>query len=153
MVDLSFAIPATLVLATSLRGRYRELAVVALCLLAVPWILVWITKKLLLASLFIVAALLLRLRASAPASLVTFVTIAASIYLLELAPPAPLVATTPGTFTAGDLAQDAWRAYVAQLGSQSLTWLAVKFPTWIALGAVLACAFATLRSDRVPEQP
>ena len=34
MVDLSFAIPATMVLATSLRGRSRELAVVALCLLA-----------------------------------------------------------------------------------------------------------------------
>jgi hypothetical protein len=153
MVDLSFAIPAALVLATSLRGRYRELAVVALCLLAVPWILVWITKKLFLASLFVVVALLLRLRASAPTSLGSLAAIAASIYLLELAPPAPLVATTPGTFTAGDLAQDAWRAYVEQLGNASLTWLAVKFPTWIALGAALACAFATLRSDRVPEKP
>lgn len=149
MVDLSFAIPATMVLATSLRGRSRELAVAALCLLAVPWILVWISKRLFLASLFVVAALLWRLRANLALGLALFVGVATSIYLLELAPPAPLVAITPGTFAAGDLAQTAWRAYVAQLGAASITWLAVKIPSWVALAAMVASAVAVLRSERV----
>jgi hypothetical protein len=153
MVDLSFAIPATIVLATSLRGRSRELAVAALCLLAVPWILVWISKKLFLASLFVVAALLWRLRANPAVALGLFVGVAASIYFLELAPPAPLVAITPGTFTAGDLAQDAWRAYVSQLGGASTTWLAVKIPSWIALAAMVASAVGVLRSERVAARP
>ncbi|MGB6601046.1 MAG: hypothetical protein WBE77_08170 [Candidatus Cybelea sp.] len=153
MVDLSFAIPATMVLATSLRGRSRELAVAALCLLAVPWILVWISKRLFLASLFVVAALLWRLRANPALGLALFAGVAASIYLLELAPPAPLVAITPGTFAAGDLAQAAWRAYVAQLGAASITWLAVKIPSWVALAAMVASAVAVIRSERVAQRP
>ena len=150
MVDLSFAIPATLVLACSLHGRARNVATVALCLLAVPWIAVWITKKLFLAALFVVAALLLRLRAGAAISLGTFAAIAASIYLLELVPPAPLVAATPGSFAPGDLAQHAWRAYVEGLPSASFTWFIVKVPTWMALGGMLAACFGALRERRVP---
>ncbi|HEY1868279.1 MAG TPA: hypothetical protein VGG70_08255, partial [Candidatus Cybelea sp.] len=46
MVDLAFAIPAATVLTAASRGTPRTLAIVALCLLAVPWIPVWITKKL-----------------------------------------------------------------------------------------------------------
>jgi hypothetical protein len=153
MVDLSFAIPATLVLATSLRGRWREVAAAALCLLAVPWILVWISKRLFLASLFVVAMLLLRLRVNARPALALFAGVAAGIYLLELAPPAPLVVMTPGTFGAGDLAQEAWRAYVTQLGTASVTWLVVKIPTWLALAAMLASAVAALRPDRIAERP
>ena len=64
MVDLSFAIPATLVLAVLSAGR-PGVSPRSLCLLAVPWIAVWITKKLFLAALFVVATLLLRLRAGA----------------------------------------------------------------------------------------
>jgi hypothetical protein len=152
MVDIAFAIPATMVLAISLRGRARELAVVSLCLLAVPWILVWISKRLFLASLFVVAALLVRLRANAVVAVALFVGVAASIYLLELAPPAPLVAITPGAFAAGDLAQEAWRAYVAHLGEASIAWLAVKIPTWIALAAMVASALAVLRPERVAQR-
>ncbi len=153
MVDLSFAIPAALVLASALAGWPRNLAVGSLCLLAVPWILVWITKKLFLAALVVVAALLLRLRASAAATLTMFVAIAASIYLLELVPPAVFAATTPGLYSAGDLAQQAWSAYVAQLGNENVSWFIVKLPTWIALGGMLAAAFAAPRSQRVPAQP
>ncbi len=152
MVDLAFAVPATAVLATVLRGGARNLAVVALCLLAVPWIPVWIAKKLFLAALFVVAVLLARLRAGPAVSIGTFIGIAAIIYLLELVPPAPLVATTIGSFAPSDLAQDAWRAYVAQLPSPAPAWLFVKLPTWIALASLLAASFAALRPRR-PAHP
>jgi hypothetical protein len=148
MVDLAFAIPATAVLTVALDGRARDLAVVALCLLAVPWIPVWIAKKLFLATLFVVAALLLRLRAGTAVSIGTFVAIAASIYLLELAPPAPLVATTIGNFAPNDLAQSAWSVFVGQLPAAAPTWLIVKLPTWIALGAMLAAGLMALRAPR-----
>jgi hypothetical protein len=138
MVDISFAIPAALVLAVVSKGTARNLAAIALCLLAVPWIPVWIAKKLFLAALFVVAAIFVRLRTNAAVSLATFGAIAVAIYLLELAPPAPLVATTVGTFTAADLAQRAWSAYVAQLGSGTAAWLAIKVPTWIGLVTMLA---------------
>lgn len=144
MVDLPFAIPAALVLATSLGGRAKSLAAVALCLLAVPWIPVWITKKLFLATLLVLAGLLLRLRIGGALSVGAFVLIAAAVYLLELAPPAPLTATTAGLFAAGDLAQQAWRQYVEQLGTPSLTWLIVKLPTWAGMGALLGAAFLVL---------
>jgi hypothetical protein len=142
MVDLPFAIPAALVLACSLDGRLRSAAIVALCLLAVPWIPVWITKKLFLATLFVVATILVRLRASAGVGAATFLAIAVTIYLLELAPPAPLVAMTPAGTAPADLAQSAWRAWVEALPPASLTWLVVKIPTWVAFGAVLYAAFA-----------
>ncbi|HEX3671057.1 MAG TPA: hypothetical protein VHT92_05060 [Candidatus Cybelea sp.] len=138
MVDLPFAIPAAAVLACTLRGNLKAVAVVALCLLAVPWIPVWIAKKLLLISLFVVAMLLVRLRPGAAVSIATFIAIAASVYLLELAPPAPFQAITEGNFAASDLAQRAWAAYVGALGSASLAWFAVKIPTWAALVAVVA---------------
>jgi hypothetical protein len=140
MVDLAFAIPAALVLATSLEGRAKNVAAVALCLLAVPWIPVWITKKLFLASLFVVAVILARLRVGAPVAIATFASIAATIYLFELFPPAALVAAT-GTFGGGELAQRAWADSVARLGGASPAWIAVKVPTWLALAGVLAASF------------
>ncbi len=153
MVDLSFAIPAALVFAGALSGRPKQVAVAVLVLLAIPWIPVWITKKLFLATLFVVAALLARLRPGLAVSTVIFGAVAAGIYLLELAPPAPLTATTSGNFLASDLAQSAWAAYVAALGSQSLTWLAVKIPTWAALSGLIALAFGASRAQRVPASP
>jgi hypothetical protein len=150
MVDLPFAIPAALVFATTLQGRPRAIAVAALILLAIPWIPVWISKKLFLATLFVVATLLARLRAGLTFSFAVFAVVAASIYLLELAPPAPLIATTIGIFTSDDLAQRAWAASVASLGTPSLTWFAVKIPTWAALGGVLAAAAGALRAQGRP---
>src|SRR5262249_43985956 len=108
MVDLAFAIPAALVLTASLRGTARTLGIVALSLLTVPCIPVWIPKTLFWATLFVVSTLLVRLRAPAPPAIAVFLSIAAAIYLLELAPPASLLATTIGTFSDSDLAQRAW---------------------------------------------
>jgi len=149
MVDLAFAIPAALVLATSLGGRARSVAAIALCLLAVPWIVVWTTKKLFLAALVVVAALLWRLRVEPRLATAAFAAIAVAIYLLELAPPAPLVAVTPGTYSGADLAQRAWSAYVQQLGAPSWTWLVAKLPVWSALVALVATAFTALRRPGV----
>jgi hypothetical protein len=148
MVDLAFAIPAALVLTVSLRGTARELAIVALCLLTVPWIPVWITKKLFLATLFVVGALLVRLHARAVTGIAVFLAAAAAIYLIELGPPPPLLATTIGTFSAGDLAQRAWSAYVEQLGGANVLWLLVKTPTWLGLASLLAACWAASRTRR-----
>ncbi|MBV9717704.1 MAG: hypothetical protein JOZ77_00090 [Candidatus Eremiobacteraeota bacterium] len=153
MVDLSFAVPAALVLTFSLRGPWRQATALALCLLAVPWIPVWIAKKLFLASAFVVAALLVRLRAGVGFSLATFAAIVTCIYVLELAPPAPLVAVTPATFAATDLAQRAWAAYVERLPQASSTWLAVKLPSWIALALLLAACLGALRNRRLSATP
>ena len=150
MVDLAFAIPAALVLTASLRGTARTLAIVALSLLTVPWIPVWITKKLFLATLFVVGALLVRLRAPTATGIVVFLAIAAAIYLLELAPPASLLATTIGTFSDSDLAQRAWSAYVEQLGRGSVTWLLVKLPTWVGLASMIAACWVALRAPLQP---
>jgi hypothetical protein len=148
-VDLALAIPAALVLATNLQGRSKTIATVALCLLAVPWIPVWITKKLFLATLFVVAAILVRLRTATPVAITSFAAIALAIYLLELAPPAPLVAATVGAFSPNDLAQRAWRAYIGELSNPNLGWLAVKVPSWLALAALPFASLRALREQRV----
>jgi hypothetical protein len=150
MVDLAFAIPAALILATALEGRSKSVAALALCLLAVPWIVVWITKKLFLTALLIVAALLWRLRIEPRLAVAAFAAIAAGIYLLELAPPAPLIAMTPGNFTGSDLAQQAWSAYVVQLGAANPPWFIVKLPVWGALVALVAAGFSALRRPAAP---
>ncbi len=142
MVDLPFAIPAALVLATNLQGRLKNLSAAALCALSVPWIAVWITKKLFLASVFVVAALLFRLSIAPAAFAATLASIAATIYVFELFPPLPLVVTTTRPPAADDLVQAAWRDYVSQLGSRSIAWLAVKIPAWAALCALLAASLA-----------
>jgi hypothetical protein len=150
MVDLPFAIPAAAVLATTLEGRLKKLATGALALLAVPWIAVWINKKLFLATLLAVGGILYGTCADAVASVAVFASIALAIYLLELSPPAPLTATTPGTFAPTDLAQEAWRYYVSRLGSVSPLWLAVKLPTWLALVGLLLIAYGAERGPRTP---
>ncbi len=149
MVDLPFALPAALVLATQLRGRLKDVSAIALCVLSVPWIAVWIAKKLFLASLFVTGALLFRLAVAPPLSAATFAAIAAAIYCFELAPPAAFVVTATRAAAANALAQTAWSQYVAQLGKGSLAWLAVKIPAWGALAALLAaCAAAPQERTR-----
>lgn len=150
MVDLAFAIPAAIVLTASLRGTARTFAIVALCLLTVPWIPVWIIKKLFLVTLFVVGALLARLRAPAIPGSALFLAIVVAIYLLELAPPAPLLATTIGSFSDTDLAQRAWSAYVEQMGRGSVTWVLVKLPSWIALASLLAACSTAVRAAPQP---
>jgi hypothetical protein len=146
MVDLSIAIPAALVLATTLTGRQRTVAALALALLAVPWIAVWITKKLFLAAIFVVGALLWRLRIGVAVALATICAIALTIYAFELAPPAPfsLMAATPSV-AAGDLAQTAWRATVAAIDDPSPAWILIKLPTWAALFAIAGISWSASR--------
>lgn len=149
MVDIAFALPAALVLASALEGRLRNLSLIALCLLAVPWILVWSTKKLFLASLFVVALLLFRMQAGWAIGIGTLAAIAAAIYGLELSPPTlPAVVTATVPFPPNELVQRAWRAYVAGLGSADPLWLVVKLPTWAALIALAVAAWLASAPSR-----
>lgn len=145
MVNVAFAIPAAIVLATRLRGPARDIALIAVALLAVPWIAAWIAKKLFLASVFVVAVLLLRLRAGLTLSIAVPCIIALTLYAFELAPPAPMVAVTTRAFAPGELAQAAWADYVAALPKPDVGWLLIKLPTWLGLTGILAAALLTLR--------
>ena len=145
MVDLAIAVPAALVLATYSRAASRTIATLALCLLAVPWIDVWITKKLFLSSLFVVAAILVRQGLTPGVSIGAFTAIAATMYCFELWPPAPFAALTAMASRPSDLAQQAWSAYVVALRTAPLPWLAIKIPTWAALGGLLVAGFRALR--------
>ncbi len=151
MVDLAVAVPAALVLAIALSGAQKTAAAIAVALLAIPWIPVWIAKKLLLATLFVVIALLGRLHVGKPLWAASVAAIAVALYLLELSPPAPLVGKTIGTFAGTDLAQSAWAAYIAQLGHPSVLWLFVKVPTWIAM-AILLVLFLRISLERRGER-
>jgi hypothetical protein len=97
--------------------------------------------------------MLLRLQIGAAVSAGTFVSIATVIYLLELWPPAALAATTVRSFAANDLAQEAWRDYVARLGNPNALWLAVKVPTWLALSGLLAASLTALKRFGPRTQP
>ncbi|MFY9737692.1 MAG: hypothetical protein WAK11_01440 [Candidatus Cybelea sp.] len=145
MVDLAIAVPAALVLATFSRAASRTIATLALCLLAVPWIDVWITKKLFLSSLFVVAAILFRQGLTPALSIGAFTAIAAAIYCFELRPPAPFsVVTMMTSLHSNDLAQEAWRSYVVNLKTAPIPWLAIKIPTWAALIGLLVAGFRAL---------
>lgn len=150
MVDLAMAIPAAAVLAVALPERPRRIAALALVLLSVPWIPVWIVKKLFLASLFVTAALLIRLVGGVLA-VGAFGAIALTIYGFELRPPAGFEAFTPGS-PPGALAQYAWGAYLAHLRSNAFGWLAIKIPTWSALSALLAAELFVVTARARPNR-
>jgi hypothetical protein len=134
MIDLAMAVPAAAVLAVTLPESRRRTAAIALVLLSVPWIAVWITKKLLLATLFVVAVLLARL-VGGTLAIGAFCVIALVVYGFELHPPAGFSALTPLS-PPNALAENAWSAYAAQLRSDTWEWLAIKTPTWSALIAM-----------------
>lgn len=143
MIDVAIAIPAALVLAIALRGRARIVAALAVALLAVPWIAVWIGKKLFLATLFVVAVVLMRLKLGAAIAVTAFAAIAVVIYAFELNPPPPFPSGIAiASFSSNDLAQVAWGAYVAAIGSPALGWLLIKLPTWAALFALVGAAWS-----------
>ncbi|MGA2760737.1 MAG: glycosyltransferase 87 family protein [Candidatus Cybelea sp.] len=144
--ELCFAIPAVTLLAWETTGRQRTIATVALCLLAVPWIAVWGAKQLFLASLLVVATILVQLRLELRASLIAFGAIAAAIYCFELAPPKlPVPAAMPAIYTAGQLVSLEWRDYTALRSTHDPLWFAIKVPTWGALLASLAIAASISR--------
>jgi hypothetical protein len=52
----------------------------------------------------------------------------------------------------GDLAQQAWRAYVLGLRTAPMPWLAIKVPTWAALCGLLVAGFRAL-PGKSPKPP
>ena len=153
--ELCFALPALLVLATSTRGRAQSAFAAALCVLAIPWILVWGVKQLFLASLFVCAAILLPLRVERWSALLIFCAIGVALYLFELHPPhLPVPAAMTHFYPASALAEAAWRDYTSRRGSSDIVWIAIKIPTWAALVAAVALALSLHpRSRALQESP
>lgn len=139
--ELCFALPALLVLAASTRGRAQSAFAAALCVLAIPWIAVWGIKQLFLASMFVCAVILLRLRVERWSALLIFCAIGVALYLFELHPPhlpVPTAITQP--YPAAALAEAAWSDYTARRASSDILWIAIKVPAWAALVAALVVA-------------
>jgi len=140
--ELSFALPAVLVFATALQGPLRAASASALCALSIPWILVWGEKQLFLASLFVCAVILMRLRVDVRLAASAFCAIAAVIYLFELHPPhLPASLRLPRAYAPTELVQNEWRAYADGRSTHDLLWFAIKLPSWAALTAGVVVAF------------
>ncbi|MGC1760433.1 MAG: glycosyltransferase 87 family protein [Candidatus Cybelea sp.] len=150
--ELCLALPALLVLAVATTGRARTVFAIALCVLAVPWILVWGIKQLFLASLLCCAVILWQLRIFRWPAIAAFCAIAATIYAFELRPPHLPVpsASVKQTYAATALVQDEWRVYAEQRSTSDLLWFAIKVPTWAAL---LTTLIVTTRLSLRPDQP
>ncbi len=149
VVELCFAIPAAAVMAVSLRGWARNASAAALCALMVPWIAVWSLKKLFALSLLLCVLLLVRLQVEAFFAVGTLAALAAAIYAFELRPPVlPDAFRGAYRFSASDLVQTEWSAFVQSLRTADRSWLAIKLPVWAALVTLLATARAQLRRRR-----
>ncbi|HVN69196.1 MAG TPA: hypothetical protein VMU38_06070, partial [Candidatus Binatia bacterium] len=150
--ELCFAIPALAIFSIAARGRSRVVAAAALCIVALPWLLVWPTKGLFLASIFVCAVILIRLRIDLRIAVPILAVVAAAIFALQSQPPM-LWPPPPGSeqpvYAANELAQDSWVGYINSLNGVNLSWLYVKIPTWIALLAALGVA--SYCSRRGPE--
>ncbi len=143
--ELCFALPAALVLAVASRGGLKPVAAAAVCVLSVPWILVWGIKQLFAAGLFLCAFILVRLRIDLRIAVITLACIAATVYASELRPPhlpVPLQ-PAPAVYAPGEIAERAWRDYAEQRSTRDFLWFAIKLPTWIALLGLLSVAFLT----------
>ncbi|HEY6449622.1 MAG TPA: hypothetical protein VIX60_02970 [Candidatus Cybelea sp.] len=144
--ELCFALPALLALAVNLRGLPRTVFAIALCVLSVPWILVWGMKQLFAASIFVCSFILLRLRVTRWPALCALCAIVLVTYAFELHPPyLPVPAASSQAYASNDLVQNEWRDYAQGRSTGNALWLAIKFPTWAALLAALAmmvrCSF------------
>jgi hypothetical protein len=150
--ELCLALPALLVLAVATTGRARIVFAIALCVVSVPWILVWGIKQLFLASIFCCALILWRLGIPRWPAIAGFCAIAATIYVFELYPPHLPVprATVVQSYAATTLVQDEWRVYAEQRSTSDPLWFAIKIPTWAAL---LATLILTIRLSLRRDQP
>jgi hypothetical protein len=152
--ELCFALPATLVIATALQGRARAVTAFALCLLAIPWISVWGSKELFLASIFVCAVIVASLRIDLRLAVAYLGAIAAALYAFELHPP-HLPLPPPGAlrgYAPNQPVQLEWRDYVRTRSTTDPLWFVIKLPTWAALLAVLAVAARfSLRSPPASE--
>jgi Glycosyltransferase family 87 len=149
--ELCLALPALLVLTVAATGRARIVFAIALCVLSVPWILVWGIKQLFLASLFCCAVILWQLRISRWPAIAAFCAIAATIYVFQLHPPHLPVPSTAvkQTYAATALVQDEWHVYAEQRSTSDPLWFAIKIPTWAAL---LVTLIVTTRLSLRPDQ-
>lgn len=145
-VELCFAIPAMLTLVTTFTGRLKTIGAIALCALAVPWIAVWTTKKLLLASIFVCAAILLHLDIAVVPAFSALAALAATMYAFEIFPPhaAAAVALTK-SYSPNDFVQVQWTDVAQQLSTHDFGWFAIKLPTWAALAALAMLALRVAR--------
>jgi Glycosyltransferase family 87 len=143
--ELCFALPAALILVVASPGRLKAAAAAAVCVLSVPWIVVWGVKQLFAASLFLCAFILVRLRIDLRVALVTLLCIAAAVYAFELRPPhLPVPLQTAQTvYAPAEIAERAWRDYTEQRSTRDFLWFAIKLPTWLALLGLLSVAFMT----------
>jgi len=149
VVELCFAIPAAAVMAVSLRGWARNASAAALCVLMVPWIAVWSMKKLFALSLLLCMLLLVRLQIEPFFAVGTLAVLAAVIYAFELRPPVlPDAFRGAYRFSASDVVQTEWSAFVESLRTRDRSWLAIKIPVWAALVTLLVTAAAQLRRRR-----
>jgi Glycosyltransferase family 87 len=147
VIELCFAIPAALVLAYYGRGVWRTVAAIAASILAVPWILVWGFKKLWMASAFVVAGLLYRLRVPAATGIISFAAVIAAIYVLERNPPwLPSAApNSASSYAPGALVQVEWGAVASGLDDPDPLWIYIKIPAWGALAALFVAGAALAR--------
>jgi hypothetical protein len=145
--ELCFALPALLIFTIGARGPQRAVAALALCLLAIPWIAVWGTKQLFLASLFVCAVILLRAGIELPIGAVALCAIAALVYIFELHPPSLPVphAGAESIYARNALVQNEWRDYTQARSTRDPLWLAIKLPSWAALLAALVIACSNSR--------
>jgi hypothetical protein len=147
--ELCFAIPAVVVLAWVTQGVERTIFTLAACLLAVPWILVWGEKQLLLPSIFMCAAILVSLQRDVRVTLSALAVIATLIYAFELRPPRlPAPAVAAHAYSPQELVQDEWRPYAESRSTSDPLWLAIKLPTWIALLATVGLGAYASRNGR-----
>ena len=139
--EIPFAVPAALVLTSGFTGIARNVAAAALCVLIVPWTLVWSIKRLLAIALLSCAVLLTRLRIGAVAALVTLGSIAVVAFAFEHYPP-DLHIALPATahYAADALVQTEWTDLMAGLTTHDPLWFAIKLPVWLALAAVAVLA-------------
>lgn len=139
--ELSFALPALLVMAVATRGAPRAVLAAALCALSIPWIAVWGMKQLFLASLFVCAVILVTLRIGRWAAVGIFCATALTIYAFELNPPhLPTPVAITRQYSPAEFAEAAWRDYTAARASDDPLWILIKLPAWAALVATLAVA-------------
>ncbi|MGB6413785.1 MAG: glycosyltransferase 87 family protein, partial [Candidatus Cybelea sp.] len=152
VTQIAAAVPAAVLLVTYAENRYRNAAIVALLLLAVPWGWV-VSPALLVAPLFPVAFLawwcwrektVLVLLIAIAATLLVFGL--QNLYMLH--GPRLGAQIVPAGFDPR-LPEGAWSAYSRAGSSGSLAAWAVRIPTWIALGLVLGTLIAQARALRV----
>ncbi|MBV9233139.1 MAG: DUF2029 domain-containing protein [Candidatus Eremiobacteraeota bacterium] len=145
--EVCLAIPAALVLAWSNVGPLRVLLAAASCTLAVPWLLVWGEKQLLLASVLACAAIVWSLRIRLLPAALTVLSLGALMYFFEVQPPHLPTPRLAGrhSYSPDDIVQVEWRDYAAARSTADPLWFAVKIPAWASLWAVLIVGLSIRR--------